>query len=309
MTEEALAFADFVRDNPDAINQIDSPAQCVAVLDALARQVPASRLVPMTQHVLFGDKLLVHLTDLVAKDDRQEFALAVARFSDEYITAAIWNVWTVVRALTGADFKDLFEHCPALLEVGHPLYGELEIDTDAYWQQRVRRYAVRRDFRRAWDEINKARRGFVRQEGTPVGHVSRHKQEFGACSKEVLAELVGELFAAMCTKGLVLAITDTDMVLKSGVEDRQVFETKPTKGGNKIRSYRQRVTMTGLGFASLFFSAEMDSELARSRYAPKVFDETGAQILKLAAYFRDKKNKQRERRHDRAVRELERKQK
>ena len=313
MKENMLAFVDFVRDNPDAMEEVTSVGQGIEILNALAESIPVSRLVPMTHNSLFGDRLLLHLNSLVAgTKDAQEFHRAVAELSADFIGVA-WEIETIDRVLAEADIRDLIEHCPALLDGTHPWRGKVNLDP--YWEWRVRRYLVRGDYRRTWDELNKARRGFAKTEKTPLDTIDRLFQQSQksemigevlyegrhsyACSKTMLATLISDLFTAMVEKGLVATITEADTKLDGSITTHKVFETKPTKGGRTIRSYDQWVTVAGFGFACIFRIQAGRAYAGHGKF--HIFDETGAQVLKIAAYFRKKKDEQRQKRHDDAV--------
>ncbi len=242
-------------------------------------------------------------------------------FSEDFIAESFWEVETVAEVLAGADLADLIRHCPQLLEEGHPLHGKINVDL--YWGRRVRRYLARGDYRRTWDELNKARRGFAKPNDARPGTISHdQRDDIGevvfkswdayACSKEMLAELIGDLFSAMEKNGLITPIADGDKTLPGQKMPRRVFEAKPTKGGRVIRSYELRgVTVSGFGFACIFRFQEgylyPDNPTGFMGRPPKlhVFDETGAQVLKIAAYFSKKKDEKRQRRREDAICELE----
>jgi len=315
MTDSLRAFIDFVRENPEAIGETDSAEQGIKVLNALAESQPVPQLVPATYHPLFGDKLLLHLNGLVAgTKNAQEFYRAVADLSQEFVGVA-WETVTAADILAEADIRDLIEHCPALLDDSHILLGK--IDVDRYWARRVRRYLVRGDYRRTWDELNKARRGFTKPNDVRPGTISHdQRDDIGevvfkswdayACSKEMLAELVADLFSAMEKNGLIAPISEEDKTLPGQKMPRRVFETKPTKGGRVIRSYElSGVTVSGFGFACIFRlkAGYMYPRRQGDGCPPKlhVFDETGAQVLKIAAYFSKKKDERRRKKHEDAL--------
>jgi hypothetical protein len=167
-----LAFVDFLRENPDAMEQVGSVQRGIEILNELAQTYPVSRLVPMTQNSLFGDRLLLHLNSLTAgKKDAQEFYRTVAGYSKEFVRNSVWEPSTVVNVLAEAEFEDLYKHCPDLLDEYHPMHDRFNLDQ--YWERRVRRYFVRGDYRRTWDELNKARRGFSTQEQAQKHTITR----------------------------------------------------------------------------------------------------------------------------------------
>ena len=308
MESTLIAFADFVLENPGAMAHVHSIERGIAILDILAQRDPIDRLVPLTYHCMLGDRLLLHLNSLaVTKNETEKFYRAVVDGSFDAFLVDTWSKETINNILANADFPDLLKHCPALYAEDHVLRGNL--DLDPYWERRVRRYLVRGDYRRTWDELNKARRGFPRPSDARPDTISYKSLHVGeviyegryqyACSKGMLATLIGDLFTAMMTEGFVTAVTEADTKFDGSQTTIKVYEVAAPKNGRAIRSHDKRITYSGFGFACIFRIQEGSMFSGYGKL--HIFEETGAQVIKIATYFRKKEDERRQAKYDAVV--------
>ncbi|MFH0815019.1 MAG: hypothetical protein V1902_03030 [Candidatus Falkowbacteria bacterium] len=212
------ALLDFARENPDCLsNQVDEMAE--AIIIALAdggmhpRQLFARVLNSTDPNFLFA---VVY--NKLAQDEAKRLELldAVVTADEMIWHDAILNAKTVANKFARAeDFEHLLKnHRDALLyqRDERPLF--LFVPSDEYWRKRVRWYIAKRDWRRAWDEFRKARRGFFngpKEEAPRFGKIDMTWYCYEA-SKETLVALIRELFNGMVSRGVFAKLIDSECV-------------------------------------------------------------------------------------------------
>jgi len=120
-----------------------------------------------------------------------------------------------------------------------------------------------------------------------------------ACSKEMLATLIGDLFSAMMENGFVTAVTEADTKFDGSQTTIKVYEVAAPKNGRAIRSHDKRITYSGFGFACIFRIQE--GRMFAGHGKLHIFEETGAQVIKIATYFRKKEDERRQAKYDAVV--------
>ncbi|MFH1745071.1 MAG: hypothetical protein ABH881_02800 [bacterium] len=243
----------------------------------------------------YQNRLFSALYQVLEKDEKRRFELldAVVALEEEEWSSAELDARFVAKHFAKAeDFEYLLK--------GH--YGDLfsentsftsRLSTDSYWIKRVEWYIVsKRDWRRSWDEIQKAWRGF------PVGQEKQlpNKIDFSLyryrANKWIVASFVQQLFALMVKDGTIELLIDKDHILQNENTSVPAYEDKSRFGAPRF--YRLSAPVAGFKIASEWCIKE------GSFKEPYVFEEEGAMVLKIADHFRQEKNRAKRARWEKA---------
>lgn len=142
------AFTAFVRDEPTGIDQTRFYSHAEAALSTLFEEgMSAAELLQRTGHGLFGDRLLNRIAEMFREAGRwSEFVKALLDMAADFIRKEFYDRKEVLA---------LIDEIP--LYPRHPFFQSL--GGDAYWTRKIRWHIAKGDFRRAWDEFKKARKG------------------------------------------------------------------------------------------------------------------------------------------------------
>jgi len=220
--ENRQAFLDFCRKNSLCLQETEKQQAIFAIRALISEKMKPKDVVARIVHSIFSD----HLFEIAArfycvdKTDRLEFLDALAS-----LPARTWvdNVLGAERFgelfNEADDFEYLLKHFPAkLFDSGGPLYQLFS--SDEYWRIRILRYSVKSDYRRAWDELRKADRGFFvgPEEEKPL--FGQYDPEFYAYQARpaTIDRLTRDLFMYMERDGLI-ELTEADVLAVNPDED------------------------------------------------------------------------------------------
>ncbi len=161
------------------------------------------------------------------------------------------------------------------------------VNADAFWIRHVEWFIRQKNFRRAWDELVKGRRGISDSPAIAVADrnmASRYgqdlyEQRYFQMSQKAIAVCTHRLYAEMVAQGIFVAIDEDDL---------QKFCSCPSfPGGNYDKSADwQQVEEFSLDYRNL----------------RKVrLNETGIMFLRLALYFRQQRKDARRARREKAL--------
>ncbi len=179
--------------------------------------------------------------------------------------------------------------------------AEWELDSHhalaaAYWQAVVLERITLRDYRRAWDEIRRAYRGFQSQEDSSFGDPNRTPTDEVLCggpsemaaTSEVVENLVIELYSKMLVERLVPAVSSTPVQVDD-YEKHTVYRVQKREGKQtKPANYTSHKPVPGIGFAKAVGNTISG------------YDRIGQMVLALARYASSGRNKKRLRQQKRA---------
>lgn len=204
IAEEARALLDFVLQNSKGLRGVpkdtaESVLQCL-----MDENMSPSRL--LTRAVNSSDpvKLFDFLYDAIEKEQperRLQLLDAIVRLPDWVWVNGVLNHCSVAARYDRAeDFAHLLEsHRTELLneEVASRIMGDFS--SDKYWLHRVRWFIVKGDFRRAWDELGKAERGFFIGGKEHMPRFGKYEPEYYCfAATHATIDIVGwELYEAM----------------------------------------------------------------------------------------------------------------
>lgn len=161
-----LAALYFVRDAEDGINEIRRYETARAIIQTLAEdEMEDVELLKRCGHREFGLQLLKCVYEFFsAKDQNERFLRALTQMNTEWWYNYDIQPQHVFSMLRPTDVVYLLnEHRALLVNPKSPMYLEDGAQiTDSYWSIQVRQYLARNDFRRAWDELQKAARGYLK---------------------------------------------------------------------------------------------------------------------------------------------------
>lgn len=124
------------------------------------------------------------------------------------------TVWTAPKPLAGLrellDPETVKALIPDQLEAMERTLGQIGVDD--HWATKIRRFIVKGDLERAWDELKKANRGFMKDSGG-------FEQTFLVASPERLCQLMAELAEAVGALNLAAAVDHELPPKKSGTQD------------------------------------------------------------------------------------------
>ncbi|MBI5254174.1 hypothetical protein HY932_00085 [Candidatus Falkowbacteria bacterium] len=218
------SLIDFVRDNEDGLYGLTRPAAQFIVESLADAGMDASQLFARVVCSSEPNFLFVVLYDWLSKDAAQRL-----RLLDAVVTApeTVWSYplsasFVATKFTRAEDFEHLLKrHRTALLY----RYNELQIfgcfSSDEYWRKRVQQYIAKYDWRRAWDEFHKARRGFftgTKKVAPKFGKVDLTWYHYEA-SKSILVALIHELFNIMASYRLLAKFTAAEIDLLSNSRD------------------------------------------------------------------------------------------
>lgn len=167
------------------------------------------------------------------------------------------------------------------------------IPHELYWTHKVQWYIGKKDFRRAWDELRKARKGFTKAPDDPAeAMLEQHRIStslrrgnpfFGgnySVDSTVTKPLINQLYSAMVQARIVKL--EELPALKKHTGLRTTMKTYVIREDRKHYTADQNVPLAGLDVANDFIE-----ERTRNGF---VFSETGAMALAIANHFRTVRN-------------------
>jgi hypothetical protein len=272
--EEATAFLCFVRDNPNGLCHTPM-STATRIIEALADEgmEPRKLLVRVINSGHSGC-LFDILFEKIRGDEAKRLALLNAVVTIPYHVryAGHLDAQSEAAQFTRAeDFEHLLNHHRAALLHPDDEHLYLRFSPNAYWRKRVRWYIVKCDYRRAWDELRKANRGFFigsKEEAPRFGNINPNLYRYSA-SGEVLTASVHELFNNMVKYGVLSPLSDEDKVPYS--------EILESSFANALRPHQET-----------------------DRGRPTVVNRSEAMVLKIARHFRKERDAQRRKRWDEA---------
>lgn len=300
--EQMRALESFARHNPHSFTVIKRKKTAERVMGRLfAHGMDARALLVRACLSPFMEALLALLAQRFREEGRwQEYV--------EGVVCAPFNVWEVrggglplsyfsSEVLPYTDQLGLFQTFKdELCNPEHPLFNSFS--ADEYWQAKVCRFIDSGDFRRAWDELKKARKGMLKHGISAKDEVDSLTFYMDPCnrcfqaSRRCLADLVDRLFKAMLGKGELLPLTSSDLHISGTTRATLVYSLKP----QKPRQFTMRVQLASLHFA-LSFGAQSDG------FGGYHFNQTGAKVVKIADWLFEQKNAKRRQAYERLVAE------
>ena len=167
------SFVDYLRENEDGIDQVNDLNTACRVLDELAKDgMSAAALVRRCAHWSLAEDLVTHVTKMFWNGQkgrrRRELLDALAMMTSEWWDETGLEPHWFLTQINGWEMLDHFlaYHKAIILDPQGRLYiaagrfRGLALVED-FWTYKVRYYIVRKDFRRAWEELNKAYKGFL----------------------------------------------------------------------------------------------------------------------------------------------------
>lgn len=301
-----LALVHFVKDSPSGVRLVRSLQTALKVISALADGgMPMAQLLIRCCHFEYGERMVIELqTRFGQGTGRMEFVDALAHMPASWWHENGIDAHVVLGRMRGHDvLAYLFKHHSQLVtNPENPLYcdGDIEL-ADEYWMHQVRRFIVRGDFRRAWDELQKAYRGVLkatvqrsdfRDEQQYIHECQQPHNRCWRASLNAVGQLSVELHDVMVEERLLTPISEEDRLTdRWGLVRVMAYETKvPSAHRYKPREYAQQIQQPGHAIAICF--AESGSVEGARRGTVKLRDE-GAAILKIAAYFHALRNARR----------------
>ncbi|MBU0540533.1 hypothetical protein KKF59_02100 [Patescibacteria group bacterium] len=298
--ENMKALESFARNNPQGFSVIQRKKTAERVMGRLFAQGMSARALLIRACLSpFMESLMALLAQRFREDGRWQEYL-------EGVVCAPFKVWEVrggglpisyfaSEVLPYSDQLALFTTFrDELCSPEHPLFNSFS--ADEYWLAKVGRFIESGDFRRAWDELKKAKKGMLKHGISAKDDVDGLTFNMDPCnrcfqaSNKCLASLVDRLFEAMVSKGEVQPLTDSDRHLKGTTRAVLVYSLKP----QKPRQYTLRAQVASLHFA-LSFGAQGD---AVGGYH---LEETGAKVIKIADWLFEQKNAKRRQAYERLL--------
>lgn len=315
-TTHVAALIDMAREDPDdfvAENDINVAMVAMERL-VLCGQMSASDLIRCCQHHDHRDRLLTFVVkqfadggDLSRKRIQNALLDADENMYDTRHAHLVFNEPGDQETLIAWVRESYIERHD------HPLFRAF--DPDVYWPYQVRKFIVRNDFSRAWDNLKRARNGFLPPGVSPLdtGHYAKG-QRWGMVSKELLPKLVSELFVAMRVEGLVDDVPERMHVCSYATTTR--YPKRMPINNRKPAVSHVNSKLPGWDFATVFsleVCQETVSKLRRenlvANWRPYAnLDARGLMVLSMARYFADKANEKRKTKYECLLREHESKQ-
>lgn len=330
------ALVAFVRDAPDGITELRDVQDAIAVLDILLKEgMSAKDLLLRSAHWIFGGELFSHVVSAYGEHygsrGFKAIASAIAQMPQSWWDENDLDPNWFLSSFRGHDVLDhlLTHHREVILHPNAPLYyydvmnsspGLLFVDD--YWAHKVRRFIVRGDLRRAWDELQIAHRGILnatvtREQFTdPASYIDACTDPMNRCwhaSSEMIGMLAMELFDALFDE------EDRLMLLTRNRDCTGRQETIVYRGGKKPTSYPQSFDRPQFRMAMLFrdfsrYDERSQNELRSGRlywvnsfYNLHHFMDEGAAILAIADYFAAKKREKKRLKYEKDLKAYERK--
>ncbi len=207
------ALLDFVRQSRDGLRGIEKEAATRVVKGLAGEGMSAHDLLGRIIRSEYVEALFLVLYDEIGQDADKRIALLDAMLA---LPESVWgdgalNAGSVATKFARAeDFNHLLKHHKdAILYKREASYLLGHFSPDEYWLKRVRWYIVKRDYRRTWDELRRAERGYFigSKEETPrFGKWDPMWYSYEA-SQESVATLARELCDAMIGPGLISSET------------------------------------------------------------------------------------------------------
>src|SRR3990167_1260392 len=295
MKEDVKVFLDVVMQNPRGLYGVSNRDVAEkALIWCLDHGLSTSGLLARVIHANHPEYLFSLLcTKLKDSNKRFELLDAVIRVPQRVWDDAILNAQSVGEIFSGAeDFSHILKyHKDRFLNFERPEFAKC-FSSDQFWLHRVRWYIAKGDFRRAWDELKRAWRGFfVGPKDTSVWlRGIRPNWYYYAASKKVLAQLVHELYHGMLDKQIIDPITEDDHALRTAKQKVHVYGIRVREVA-AVHVHTRTVIVAGIDFARLFRRTEQPYDVTK----PLVLADEGAMILKIAEYWRQQRNAQRRR--------------
>ncbi len=190
------------------------------------------------------------------------------------------------------------EFLKKVIAIPHAKWVKYDVDgfhwkaENEYIKWHIRYFIVKKDFRRAWDEINKA----LSRLGFGIGIHCRNDREVA----DFLKSLVRELFEAMVTAAKLQSLALADYTDVNTSPSHTVYETKPNHH-HKPRSYSASFKRPSLAFAALWGETKSPGD-----WRVRTFTPEGGMVLKIAEHFHNRKSEARRQKHLEAVAGYER---
>jgi hypothetical protein len=277
--EKIKSVRDFSRHSIDGLAQVQDPNLALELLghfvdDGMAEAEVVQRIVWSP----YADQLFEKLAEYYQEEQcgKQPLALADALMSLDEKDWACGNltmrkvVTWLVRWMSARELFRVFGEL--LLDEDHPLFEQ--VNADEYWIATVQHFTINRDYRRAWEEIRKARGGLLKINRIPPtdGDIERlrrfHRDPDNRCyraSKKCMMSLVNQLFDAMHEAGKIPDRRATDCLVCGGRDAPQA------------------------PLPSLEFAVSLGCEKYEDRDVWRL-SPTGVMVLLLARHFCDQKN-------------------
>jgi hypothetical protein len=312
--DKKSAFVDFLYENDECLEGMSYLKAKSAILYLARNGMDASGLMKRACHSAHSKRLLIMLTRIF-KGKRKRHALMKTLLT---LPTNYWEEHFQMEELptlfSGGDSDIDYirqHHNEILTDEQHPLFRCVG-DMDAYWERHIRLYIVKRDFRRAWDELRKAHRGFLSEEG--LAEVLKYRSRYSLrgthrASNTTLKTLVGELYTAMSDGSLIATLPEGNYELENEHTRVAVYETREPRGREHApRSYNQAIRRAGLELANIFLIQEGSYDYWNNQRKPYIFQREGGMVLLIADYFRQLKNEARRKKHQKALAEYEQRQ-
>lgn len=306
-----LAFKDYLTHSSQALMDIhDADTMRLAVLFLLiearftyANMVKRIRSACSLPQFAFN-AMLEHARDNPLR--LVEFATAVGMYNvhnwNEFNITIPNDMHMFFSGVEGATWLYERHKCGAIGEE-HPFYVYRGGMADFYWHHRVSWFAAHGDFKRAWDELNKGRRGVVAN-GTSRGAIlDNTAQRMFVATHGTVGEAAIMLFMSMVEKGALEELVLEDFVVPSGYISGRVLETKLSRNGRRPENRAWSFRRPGIDFALEYPRSAYDLETDVSTKVDGQLLKQGAAILKMAEHFSKQDNETRLRKHERALQE------
>jgi hypothetical protein len=190
--------------------------------------------------------------------------------------------------------KAIFE---AVTDSTHPLYSVFNFEP--YWRTHMGHFMESGDFKRAWDTIREAHRGFMISNREPEEHEECDMKAFRenpanrccAASQDALRVLVDELFRAMVKKGVITALHKADYVAPPDTVKATVWRFGKRRAAMVENRYPARALVLSLGRITRETkrSYRVPCPVSEPRVTVCKFAWPSAQAYKIARHFQERK--------------------
>ncbi len=309
------SFVDYLRENEDGIDQVNDLNTACRVLDELAKDgMSAAALVRRCAHWSLAEDLVTHVTKMFWNGQkgrrRRELLDALAVMTSEWWDETGLEPHWFLTQINGWEVLDHFlaHHKSIILDPQGRLYiaasrfrGALAL-VDDFWIYKVRYYIVRKDFRRAWEELNKAYKGLLNH-GIVKENYKNRIDFIEACSDrynrgwkatyETIGRLAMELYHSMSNaEKLEGSLEDFRSCSRS-----VAVPVYKIKGPSKPVAYMQQSDRPSFDFAESFVDVGQDAGYVGWNQ-PRHFTDAGAAILMIAEHFASKRRETRRRKYE-----------
>lgn len=180
---------------------------------------------------------------------------------------------------------------------GHPLFRVFNFEP--YWRARVKHFMDSGDFKRAWDTLREAHRGFMISDREPEEHEEGDLKAFredpknrcSAASQDTLSLLVNELFITMVGHGVISGLHETDYRAPLDKVKKTVWRLGRRQAAMVENRYPARALVLSLGSTYKEIGREgcrVSTPVSNPNAAIwKFFSKPSAQAYKIARYFKD----------------------